>query len=135
MIQMPIRSWWLLVLCGVLDAIYSVMNFFMEGPDGALTLRTFAHRGTVVNLGMIALTAGACTIAAGVLSSGKGASWLLALNGLACGALGLIFTFWTGKLAFTTVALLIVVMALSVGILCVGNGADFAASPCGRMVS
>jgi len=38
------------------------------------------------------------------------------LNGLAFGALGLILTFWTGPLAFRTIALLIVVMAMSAGI-------------------
>ena len=39
------------------------------------------------------------------------------LNGLALSALGLICLFWTGRLAFRTVALLFVVMALSIGIL------------------
>ena len=117
MIQTMIKNWWLLALCGVLDAIYSVMNFFMQRPDGSLTLRTFVHnRGTLVHMGMLALAAGACTIAAGIGSSRKGKSWLLLLNGLACSALGLIFTFWTGPLAFRTVALLIVVMAMSIGI-------------------
>jgi uncharacterized membrane protein HdeD (DUF308 family) len=117
LIQTLIKNWWLLALCGVLDAIISVMNFFMQRPDGSPTLRTFVHsRGTVVHMGMLALAAGACTIAAGIWSSRKGKSWLLVLNGLACSALGLIFTFWTGPLAFRTVALLIVVMAMSIGI-------------------
>ncbi|MGA2186031.1 MAG: hypothetical protein ABSH47_23695 [Bryobacteraceae bacterium] len=117
MIQTLIKNWWLLALCGVLDAMYSGMNFFMQRPDGSLALRTLIHyRGTVVHMGMLALAAGACTIAAGIVSSGKGKSWLLVLNGLACSALGLIFTFWTGPLAFRTVALLIVVMATSIGI-------------------
>jgi uncharacterized membrane protein HdeD (DUF308 family) len=116
-IQMLIKNWWLLALCGVLDAIYSVMNFFMQRPDGSLALRPFVNnRSTVVHMGMLALAAGACTIAAGIWSSRKGKSWLLVLNGLACSALGMIFTFWTGPLAFRTVALLIVVMAISVGI-------------------
>jgi uncharacterized membrane protein HdeD (DUF308 family) len=117
LIQTLIKNWWLLALCGVLDAIISVMNFFMQRPDGSPTLRTFVHsRGTVVHMGMLVLAAGACTIAAGIWSSRKGKSWLLVLNGLACSALGLIFTFWTGPLAFRTVALLIVVMAMSIGI-------------------
>ncbi|MGA3023711.1 MAG: DUF308 domain-containing protein [Bryobacteraceae bacterium] len=116
MIQTLIKNWWLLALCGVLDAIYSVMNFFMRRPDGSLALRTLVHRGTVVDMGMLALAAGACTIAAGIWSSRKGKPWLLLLNGLACSILGLIFTFWTGRLAFRTVALLIVVMAMSIGI-------------------
>jgi uncharacterized membrane protein HdeD (DUF308 family) len=106
MIQTLIKNWWLLALCGVLDAIYSVMNFFMQRPDGSLTLRTFVNnRGTLVYMGMLALAAGACIIAAGIWSSRKGKSWLLVLNGLACSTLGLIFTFWTGPLAFRTVAL------------------------------
>ena len=89
----------------------------MQRPDGSPALRTFVHsRSTLAQMGVLALAAGACTIAAGIWSSRKGKSWLLVLNGLACSALGLIFTFWTGPLAFRTVALLIVVMALSIGI-------------------
>jgi uncharacterized membrane protein HdeD (DUF308 family) len=89
----------------------------MQRPDGSLTLRTFVNnRGTLVYMGMLALAAGACTIAASISSSRKGKSWLLVLNGLACSTLGLIFAFWTGPLAFRTVALLIVVMAMSIGI-------------------
>jgi len=116
LIQTLVKNWWLLVLCGVLDAAYSGMNFFMRRPDGALTLRTFVQRGTVVDMGMLTLAAGVCTIAAGIWSSQKGKSWFLVLNGLACSALGLLFAFWTGPLAFRTVALLIVVMAMSIGI-------------------
>jgi uncharacterized membrane protein HdeD (DUF308 family) len=115
--QKLIKSWWLLALCGILDALYSAMNFFMQRPDGSLALRTFVHsRGTVVHMGMLALAAGACTIAAAIWSSRKGKSWLLVMNGVACSVLGLILAFWTGPLAFRTVALLIVVMAMSVGI-------------------
>jgi uncharacterized membrane protein HdeD (DUF308 family) len=116
---MLIKNWWLPVLCGVLEAMYSAMNFFMQRPDGSLTLRTGVHRSTGLQMGMLALAAGACTIAASIWSSSKGKSWLLALNGLACSALGviLIFTFWTnGPLAFSTVALLIVAMAMSSGV-------------------
>lgn len=116
MIQTLFKSWRLLALCGVLDALYSALSFFAQNTDGSLVLRTLAHRDTVVQMGMLALAAGACTIAAGMTRSGNGKSWLLVLNGLACSALGLIFTFWTGRLAFRTVALLIIVMALSVGI-------------------
>ncbi len=109
MIQMLIKNWWSLVLCGILDAIISVIYFNHAGHG-------FALNGTVVFLGELTLAAGACTIAAGIWSSREGKSWLLALNGLACSVLGLIFTFWRGRLAFRTVALLIVVMAMSIGI-------------------
>jgi len=116
MIHTLIKNWWLLALCGVLDAIYSAVNLLMQDPDGSLTLRKYALKSTVVVLGELALAAGACTIAAGMWRSAKGKSWLLALNGLALSALGLIFTFWTGPLAFRTIALLLVVMAMSFGI-------------------
>jgi uncharacterized membrane protein HdeD (DUF308 family) len=116
LIQTLIKNWWLLALCGVLDAIYSVTNLLMQGPDGSLTLRQYAVPGTVVFLGKIALAAGACTIAAGIWRSAQGKSWILVLNGLALGALGAIFTFWTGPLALRTIALLLVVMAMSIGI-------------------
>ena len=117
MIQTLIKSWWLLALSGALYAIYSAMNFFMQRPDGSLALRTAVNnRGTLVHMGELALAAGVCTIAAALWNSRKGKSWLLALNGVACGALGAILTFWTGPLAFRTIALLIVAMALSAGI-------------------
>jgi len=109
MILTLIQNWWLLALCGVLDAIISVIYFSHAGNG-------FRATGTVMFLGPLTLAAGACTIAAGIWSSGKGKSWFLVLNGLACSTLGLIFTFWTGPLGFRTVALLIVVMAVSIGI-------------------
>jgi len=116
LIQTLIKNWWLLALCGVLDAIFSATNLFMQDPDGSLTFRKYAVPATVVFLGKVALAAGVCTIAAGIWRSAKGKSWLLVLNGLALSALGSIFTFWTGPLAFRTIALLLVVIAMSIGI-------------------
>lgn len=109
MILTLIKNWWLLALCGVLDALISVIYFSHAGNG-------FRATGAVMFLGKLTLAAGACTIAAGIWSPGKGKSWFLVLNGLACSALGLIFTFWTGPLAFRTIALLIVVMAISIGV-------------------
>jgi uncharacterized membrane protein HdeD (DUF308 family) len=104
------RSWWLLALCGVLDAIIAVIYFDHAGHG-------FALKSSVLFLGNLTLAAGACTIAAGIWSSRKGKSWLLVLNGLACCALGLILAFRAGRrLSFLTVALLIIVMAMSIGI-------------------
>src|SRR5450756_509389 len=116
MIHTLIKNWWLLALCGVLDAIFSAVNLLTQDPDGSLTLRKYALKSTVVFLGKLALAAGACTITAGMWRSATGKSWLLVLNGLALSALGLIFTFRTGPLAFRTIALLLVVMAMSIGI-------------------
>ncbi len=118
MIPRLVKSWWLLALCGVLDALISIIYLIRQDTDGPLTFHWW--HGTVVFTGKLTLAAGACTIAAGVWSSsGKssnGPSWLLVLNGLACSALGVIFAFWTGPLAFRTVAFLTAVMAMSIGI-------------------
>ncbi len=116
MVETLSKNWWLLALGGVLEAIYSALNFFMPSPDTFLTLRTVVHRGTVLDMGMLALAAGSCTIVAAIWSSRKRKSWLLMLNGLAGSALGLILLFWTGSLAFQTVALLVAAMAMSLGI-------------------
>jgi hypothetical protein len=117
LIQTLIRNRWLLALCGVLDAIIAAIYLIMydSGPDGPLTFQSW--NGTVVFLNRLALAAGACTIAAGLWTSGKGKSWLLVLNGLALSAYGLIPLFWRGPLSFFLFARLLVVMAVSIGIL------------------
>jgi uncharacterized membrane protein HdeD (DUF308 family) len=109
-VQTLIKTWWLLALCGVLDAIISIINFDHAGNG-------FHTKAPVTQIGMLALTAAACTIAAGVWSFRKGKSWLLVLNGLAFGALGLILTgIFGSRIQFRTIALLIVTMAMSIGI-------------------
>ena len=115
MVQTLITNWWLLALCGVLDAIMSVIYFIMQETDGPLTFHSWS--GAVVFLGEVALAAGACTIAAGIWRSTKGKCWLLVLNGLALGAFGLIHFFVRFRISFLTFALLIILMAMSIGIL------------------
>jgi hypothetical protein len=88
LIQTLIKNSWLLALCGVLDALLSVIYLIMQDSDGPLTFQSW--NGMVVLLGKLALAAAACTIAAAVLRSTTGKCWLLVLNGLALGALGLI---------------------------------------------
>lgn len=132
MVENFVKSWWLLALCGVLDALYCALSFFAQSTDGGVVLRELAYRDTVVQLGMLALAAGACTIAAGIMTSGIGKSWLLVLNGLACSVLGLIVTFWTGRLAFRTVALVMIVMALSAGIYELANARTLRGRVAGR---
>jgi hypothetical protein len=116
MIQTLTKNWWLLGLCGVLDAISSVLYLIMydAGPDGTPFQGWYA---TVVLISRLAVAAGACAIAAGIWRSTQGISWLLVLNGLACSAYGLIPWVWRGPLGFRLFALLIVVMALSFGVL------------------
>ncbi|MGC2662200.1 MAG: hypothetical protein WA324_29920 [Bryobacteraceae bacterium] len=97
----------LFVLCGVIDAVISII-YFTAAEHG------FHAASALVFLGTLTLAVGACMIATGIWSSRNSKYWLL-LNGLACSALGLILAFWTGPLSFRTVALLIAVMALSIG--------------------
>jgi uncharacterized membrane protein HdeD (DUF308 family) len=120
MTQSLVKSWWLLALCGVLDALFAVMIFLMS-PDGSPNLRIFMHgRNAITQLGVFALAAGICTIAASGWSSRKDNSWLLMLNGLACSSLGLLVTLGaigaTRPIAFRTIALVIVIMAMSIGL-------------------
>lgn len=116
MIQTLINNWWLLALCGILDAIISAIYLVMQATDGPLTFH--AWNGTVVFLGELALAAGACTIAAGIWRSAKGKSWLLVLNGLSLFALGVIYNWLTHyRISFRTIALLIILMAMSIGVL------------------
>jgi uncharacterized membrane protein HdeD (DUF308 family) len=110
------KAWWLLALCGVLDAMHAAMNLLMLSPNRSLSLRSFAMPNAVWDMGMLALAAGACAIAAGLLSSGRDNSWLLSLHGLALVAFGLIAVspLVRGSLSFRPVSLLFVLMALSI---------------------
>jgi hypothetical protein len=111
------KSWWLLLVCGGLEALIAFLNLLMQDPGGSIILRKFALENTVVFQGKLALAAGACALAAGAWYYADRKSWLLVPNGLALGAYGLVAVFWSrGRLAFLPVALLFVVMALSLGI-------------------
>jgi uncharacterized membrane protein HdeD (DUF308 family) len=118
MAQTLVKNWWLLALCGVLDALFAVLILLMGSPDGSPNLRTFIHsRDAISQLGALALAAGVCTIAASVWSSRKDNAWLLVLNGLACSSLGLLVTLGaTRPITFRTIALVIVIMAMSIGL-------------------
>jgi uncharacterized membrane protein HdeD (DUF308 family) len=117
MIQTLSRNWFLLALCGVLDAVISVIYLMMLNTHGPLTVG--AVGGTVVFLGEVTLAAGICSIAGGIWRSGRAEFWPLLLNGLALGALGLIYCFFVRhyRISIRTIALLILLMAMSIGIL------------------
>ncbi len=115
MIQTLSKNWLLLALCGVLDAMISVIYLIMRHTDGPLTFHSWG--GTVAFLGKLALAAGACTIVAGIWRSAEGKCWLLVMNGLALSAFGLFHFFARFRISFLTFALLVIVMAMSVGIL------------------
>ena len=110
------KSSWLLAVCGVLYAIVSLIIFLILSPDGSPILRTFTYGRSAAELfGTLALAAGICTAAVGIWNLGKGSTWLLVLNGLVCATLGLLVRS-TSPVTFRTVALLIAVMAASLGV-------------------
>ncbi len=118
MMRTLIRNSWLLALCGVLYAMFSFVILFWLSPDGSPILRSFVTpRDMAPLLGILALAAGAGTIAAAIWKSSKDNPWFLAVNGLACSALGLLIVLGaTRPVAFRTLALFIVVMAASIGV-------------------
>lgn len=117
------KTWRLLALCGVLDAMQAAMNLLMLNADGSLSLRRFGLPNAVWDMGMLALAAGACAIAAGVWSRGRNNTWLLSLHGVALGAFGLISLspLVRGPLSFRPVSLLFVVMAVGMGAFALGT--------------
>jgi len=112
------KTWWLLAWCGIADAILAALNILMLEPGGAVGFRRFALPGAVWDMGMLAVAAGVCAMAAGLWSSLRDHSWLLALHGLALGTFGLIglSPLVRGPLSFRLVSLVFVVMAVSIGV-------------------
>ena len=97
----------LLGLCGILEAIISVTYLSLD-----------SLHSTIVLLGKLAMAAGVLTVAVGVWRSVTGQCWLLALNGFALSGLGLIWYSLTRfRISLMTVALLVIMMALSIGVL------------------
>ncbi len=110
LIQTLTKNWWLLALCGVFDAVLSVI-YFMHDTG-------FNTMNQVMLMGKLAAAAGAFTIAAGIWRSTTGKCWPLAMNGAALGAFGLILNGIFGfRISLRSIALLLVVMAASSGIL------------------
>jgi hypothetical protein len=111
------KTWWLLALCGIIDAMHAVINLLVLNPNGSLNLRRLAPPNEVQDMGILAVAAGVCAIAAGVWSSGRDNSWLLSLHGLALGVVGLIAVspLVKGPLSFRPVSMLFVVMSASIG--------------------
>ena len=110
------KAWWLLALCGILDAMHAAINLLMMNRP--LIFRSFGSSSVAVrDMGLLALSAGACAIAAGLWSAGKDHSWLLSLHGLALTAFGaiLVSLLIKGPLSFRPVSLLFTVMAASIG--------------------
>jgi hypothetical protein len=107
-------SWWL-VACSVFEAAFAAAAFVQTREIS--TLRSFTHtREALLQMGLLALGAGLCAIAGSLNRYRNTSSWLLTANGAGCSVLGFIFAFWTGRLAFRTVALLLAVMGITLGL-------------------
>jgi hypothetical protein len=116
MIQTLTKNWYLLVICGILNAIIAAIYFVMyDAGQDAMPFQGWYS--TVVLLSRLSVVAGVGAIAAGVWRSSQGISWSLILNGLALSAYGLIPLLSKGPLGFRLFALLVVMMAMSFGIL------------------
>ena len=116
------KNWWLLALTGVLCAILSVIYLVIYdttpnvyGDRGVQMLVNRFALAVLVN--RFTLAAGACTIAASIWRSAKGISWLLLANGLVLSVYGLMPLFWRGPLSVRFFQLLVVMMAMTFGIL------------------
>lgn len=111
------KTWWLLALCGILDAMYATFHLLLMNP--LLIYRTIGSTSDAGwDLGLFALLAGACAIAAGLWTVGKDHSWLLSLHGLAFGSFGAIVVSMGRSprpLGFHSVSLLFAVMAATIG--------------------
>jgi uncharacterized membrane protein HdeD (DUF308 family) len=114
MLQTLITNWWLLGLRGLLALVFSVMTFMMRSSAETFTLREFAMKGMVIFLGMLALTAGACTVAAGIWRASTGKWWLLVADGVIVSAAGLALILAT-SFTLETVIYILVVLAAAIG--------------------
>src|SRR5215469_8247867 len=96
--------------------MHAAINLLMMNPP--LIFRSFGSSSHAVrDMGLLAVSAGACAIAASLWSAGKDHSWLLSLHGLALAAFGAIAIspLVNGPLSFRPVSLLFTVMAASIG--------------------
>lgn len=119
------QSWWLLALAGVFNAAFAFANLVMAGQDGFLGFQRFGPSPWDMALLMswVALAAGVCTIAAAIAGWRKSRSWMLALNGLAFTAFGMLpFLLRTDRsISFRWISLLFVTMALTLGVFALQN--------------
>jgi uncharacterized membrane protein HdeD (DUF308 family) len=83
MMRVLINNWWLLVLRGVFAFLFAMFAFSLETVMGTWLLSTIALAGLVVLFGLLALSAGICTIAAALRGASHEKSFLLLWDGIA----------------------------------------------------
>jgi hypothetical protein len=118
-----IAGWWMLALCGIADVMCGAMHLLML--KAMLNNSWFSRIWSTgpMYIGLFALFAGTCAIAASAWNFRRGDAWLLSLHGLALGAFGLIGVtpLVKGPLSFRPVSLLFVLMAVSAGAFAFGS--------------
>ena len=124
MFKTLVGNWWLLALCGLLQLAISTIYAIMERTGGPVFSQSWI--GTVELAGKLAIAAGLCTIAAALWRSRNGRSWGLALNGIALAALGFTqYGLTRFRISIATVAALIIVMAITMGLVELEVARDF----------
>ncbi len=82
MIRVMINNWWLLALRGTFALLFAMFAFSMQTVMGTWLLSAIALAGLVVLFGLLALSAGICTIAAAIRGAGREKSLLLLWDGI-----------------------------------------------------
>ncbi len=83
MMRVLINNWWLLALRGVFALLFAAFAFSVQTVTGTWLLSAIALSGLVVLFGLLALSAGICTIAAAIRGAGHEKSLLLLWDGIA----------------------------------------------------
>jgi uncharacterized membrane protein HdeD (DUF308 family) len=112
------KGWWLLVLCGIIDAMHASINLLMIPLVSGHLFRGFLSPSDAVwDMGLLALSAGTCATTAGLWNSRTLHFWLLSVHGVALVAFGaiVVFPMVKGPLSFRPVSLLFAAMAASFG--------------------
>jgi uncharacterized membrane protein HdeD (DUF308 family) len=82
MMRVLINNWWLLALRGVFAILFAAFAFSLQTVMGTWILTAIALSGLVVLFGLLALSAGICTIAAAIRGAGHERSLLLLWDGI-----------------------------------------------------
>ncbi len=90
MIRVLINNWWLLALRGIFALLFAVFALSMQTVMGTWLLSAIALAGVVVLFGLLALSAGICTVAAAIRGAGRDKSLLLLWDGIAICVAGIV---------------------------------------------
>jgi uncharacterized membrane protein HdeD (DUF308 family) len=116
MIRVLINNWWLLALRGIFALLFAMFAFSLQTVMGTWLLSAIALAGLVVLFGLLALSAGICTIAAAVRGAGRERSYLLLGDGIAICFAGVVILL-APRLDLTWLVYGIAAWALAVGVL------------------